>query len=140
MLRRVSNRTLAHNNKNFVAKNPFLSWAKLNYYRLFSVFYGLCGRCAESVMVNSSWTENHILSIWKAPYKTHRVYPPCEVKHLKEVQHVPSSDGNVYILSVGQYRPEKDHPVSVMRSRLNATREFHAKFCQTLLSFHLKSF
>lgn len=111
MLRRVANRTVAHNNKGHVAKNPFLSWAKLNYYRLFSVLYGIVGRCADSIMVNSSWTENHILSIWKAPYKTHRVYPPCEVTHLKEVTHVPSSDGNIYILSVGQYRPEKDHPV-----------------------------
>lgn len=111
MLRRVSNRTLAHNNKSHVAKNPFLSWAKLNYYRLFAALYGLVGRCVDCVMVNSSWTENHILAIWKAEFKTHRVYPPCEVTHLKDIQHVPSSDGMIYILSVGQYRPEKDHPL-----------------------------
>lgn len=128
MLRRVANRTLAHNNKTYVAKNPFLSWAKLNYYRLFSVLYGLVGRCADSVMVNSSWTENHILSIWNAPYKTHRVYPPCETKHLKEVTHLPSSDGNIYILSVGQYRPEKDHPVSDCEHELIN----HARVCASL--------
>lgn len=109
MLRRVANRTLSHNNKTYVAKNPFLTWAKLSYYRLFSALYGVVGRCAETVMVNSSWTENHILAIWNAPFITHRVYPPCEVNSLKELRHVPCSDGKIYILSVGQYRPEKDH-------------------------------
>lgn len=111
MLRRVASRTLSHNNKSHVARNPFLTWAKLNYYRLFSALYGLVGRCADTVMVNSSWTENHILAIWNAPYKTHRVYPPCDVNHLKDLVHVPSSDGKIFILSVGQYRPEKDHPL-----------------------------
>lgn len=111
MLRRVANRTLAHNNASHVARNPFLTMMKLNYYRLFSALYGVVGRCADTVMVNSSWTENHILAIWNAQFKTHRVYPPCEVKDLKELAHVPSSDGKIYILSVGQYRPEKDHPL-----------------------------
>lgn len=126
MLRRVSNRTLAHNNKGHVARNPFLTWTKLNYYRMFSSLYGVVGRCADCVMVNSSWTENHILYMWNAPYKTHRVYPPCEVNHLKEVEFVPSSDEKIYILSVGQYRPEKDHPVScrILSRKLNLHEEF----------------
>jgi alpha-1,2-mannosyltransferase len=111
MLKRVANRTLTYNNKSHVAKNPFFTWAKLSYYRLFASLYGMTGRCAESVMVNSTWTENHINNIWNIPLKTHRVYPPCEVTHLKDIQHVPNSDGKVYILSVGQYRPEKDHPL-----------------------------
>lgn len=111
MLRRVASRKTSFNNKGHVAKNPFFTWAKLSYYRLFASLYGTVGRCAETVMVNSSWTENHINTIWNVPLKTHRVYPPCEVTHLKDIQHVPSSDGNIYILSVGQYRPEKDHPL-----------------------------
>lgn len=84
---------------------------KLNYYRLFSTFYGIVGRCADTVMVNSTWTENHILTIWNAQFKTHRVYPPCEVEDLKKIEHVPNSEGKIFILSVGQYRPEKDHPL-----------------------------
>lgn len=113
MLRRVSSRTISHNNKSVVAKNPFLSWSKLYYYRFFSFLYGKVGRCADTVMVNSSWTENHIVKIWNAPYKTHRVYPPCEVGNLKKIEFTPSSDGKIYILSVGQYRPEKDHPLVI---------------------------
>lgn len=36
MLRRVQNRTNAHNNRNYVVKNPFLTWIKLVYYKLFA--------------------------------------------------------------------------------------------------------
>lgn len=109
MLRRVANRTLSHNNKSYVVRNPFLTYTKLSYYRLFSKIYGMVGRCAETIMVNSTWTENHIIQIWNATYKTHRVYPPCEVTDLKALEHIPNDDELVYILSVGQYRPEKDH-------------------------------
>lgn len=63
-------------------------------------------------MVNSSWTENHILQLWDVPFKTHRVYPPCEVGHLKNLQHTGKGDEFV-ILSVGQFRPEKDHPLQL---------------------------
>ena len=111
MLRRVASRTLAHNNAGHVARNPFLTMIKLNYYRLFSFFYGVVGRCADIAMVNSTWTENHILAIWNSQFKTHRVYPPCEVEDLKQLQHIPNSEGKIYILSVSQYRPEKDHPL-----------------------------
>lgn len=63
-------------------------------------------------MVNSSWTENHILSLWNSPFKTHRVYPPCEVAHLKKLQHV-SADDKIVIMSISQFRPEKDHPLQL---------------------------
>lgn len=134
MLKRVKSRTLAHNNRNIVAKNPFLTWIKLTYYRIFAwvkiytrrrivtvtqvclfVFlqtYSLVGRSAETIMVNSSWTENHILSLWECPFKTHRVYPPCEVSHLKNLQHV-STDDTIVIMSISQFRPEKDHPLQL---------------------------
>lgn len=36
MLRRVKNRVYAHNNQNYVTKNPFLTWLKLTYYRIFA--------------------------------------------------------------------------------------------------------
>ena len=36
MLRRVSSRTYAHNNQNYVANNPFITLIKLTYYRIFS--------------------------------------------------------------------------------------------------------
>lgn len=74
--------------------------------------YSLVGRSAETIMVNSSWTESHILSLWKCPFKTHRVYPPCEVSHLKNLQHA-AVDDTIVIMSISQFRPEKDHPLQL---------------------------
>lgn len=64
-------------------------------------------------MVNSSWTENHIVNLWDVPFKTHRVYPPCEVNHLKNLQFTGNDNEKIVILSVGQFRPEKDHPLQL---------------------------
>lgn len=36
MLRRVQSRVYAHNNRSFVVRNPFLTWLKLVYYRIFA--------------------------------------------------------------------------------------------------------
>lgn len=112
MLRRVQSRVATHNNRNYVATNPFLTWLKLTYYKIFAKVYSHVGRKADAIMVNSSWTENHILDLWQVPFKTHRVYPPCEVSHLKNLQPTFLED-KVIILSVGQFRPEKDHPLQL---------------------------
>lgn len=64
-----------------------------------------------TVMVNSTWTEKHILDLWNIPFSTHRVYPPCEVSHLKNLEHMESD--KIIIVSVGQFRPEKDHPLQL---------------------------
>ncbi|XP_052872592.1 GDP-Man:Man(3)GlcNAc(2)-PP-Dol alpha-1,2-mannosyltransferase [Anopheles cruzii] len=127
MLRRVQSQTQSYNNRGYVAKNPFATWLKIVYYRMFSRVYGWVGRCADTIMVNSTWTENHIVSLWDVPYKTHRVYPPCEVSKLKRLGERKSEgeeeadddddeeglDDRIIILSVGQYRPEKDHPLQL---------------------------
>lgn len=64
-------------------------------------------------MVNSSWTEDHINSIWKCPLKTHRVYPPCDVDHLTKLPLLEDDQKGEYIriVSVAQFRPEKGHPL-----------------------------
>lgn len=43
MLRRVKSRVYAHNNQSYVVKNPFLTWLKLTYYRLFAKVGGSIG-------------------------------------------------------------------------------------------------
>uniref|UniRef100_A0A1A9WTJ2 GDP-Man:Man(3)GlcNAc(2)-PP-Dol alpha-1,2-mannosyltransferase n=1 Tax=Glossina brevipalpis TaxID=37001 RepID=A0A1A9WTJ2_9MUSC len=113
MLRRVKQREYSHNNRSYVVRNPFLTWLKLTYYRLFAKIYGWVGQCSETIMVNSSWTENHILDLWDVPFKTHRVYPPCEVTHLKSLQRIEENSDELIVLSVGQFRPEKDHPLQL---------------------------
>ncbi|KAK9297536.1 hypothetical protein QLX08_008773 [Tetragonisca angustula] len=113
MLRHVYRRTVSHNNSRAIARNPFLSAAKLVYYKLFGLIYGWVGSRAEIIMVNSSWTEEHINAIWKCPLRTHKIYPPCNVKHLTSLPLLDDDEKckNIRILSVAQFRPEKNHPL-----------------------------
>ncbi|KNZ46498.1 hypothetical protein VP01_720g5 [Puccinia sorghi] len=60
MLKRVSRRSSAHNNSSTISKSLVLSYAKLIYYILFAELYSLCLRQAHLIMVNSTWTKNHI--------------------------------------------------------------------------------
>ena len=89
---------------------------KLIYYWFFAILYGLVGSLADLVMVNSTWTYNHISSLWRFSKQSniHIVYPPCRVpskttasenKQLQKRQNT--------IVSIGQFRPEKDHPLQV---------------------------
>lgn len=75
--------------------------------------YGLAGRTAEIVIVNSSWTEEHINAIWKCPLRTHRIYPPTDVQHLTSLPLFDDTkeDSQIRIVSIAQFRPEKNHPL-----------------------------
>ncbi|XP_073988862.1 ALG11 alpha-1,2-mannosyltransferase [Rhodnius prolixus] len=115
MLKRISARQLATNNRMTVARSPALSALKIIYYRIFAWMYSFCGRFSDTVMVNSSWTEDHINSLWKCCLSTHRVYPPCDTKSLKELPMCKDigDGGPIKLVSIGQYRPEKDHPLQL---------------------------
>lgn len=105
---------VARNDRPAVKRSPLLSSAKILYYRLFSWAYGHAGRFSDIVIVNSTWTEDHINSIWNCPLRTHRVYPPCDTTKLKSIQRVDDSLlKEIKIVSIGQFRPEKDHPLQL---------------------------
>ena len=53
MLSAVEARRPAYNNRKAVSRSRAASALKLHYYRLFARLYGLCGRAADTVMVNS---------------------------------------------------------------------------------------
>lgn len=128
MLQRVSQRVSSYNNDEQIVKSSFRSQLKLWYYRLYASMYGFVGMSADVVMVNSTWTKNHIESIWwrQRPNRVHIVYPPVAVHYFRDA--IPlslkhgggsksSDDGDEdakfdrmpWILSIGQFRPEKDH-------------------------------
>ncbi|XP_063537760.1 GDP-Man:Man(3)GlcNAc(2)-PP-Dol alpha-1,2-mannosyltransferase [Cydia strobilella] len=111
MMRRVQQRIVSYNNRGIIARNPVFTWCKLLYYKAFGWLYGIVGRCADVVMVNGTWTEDHINDLWDSPFKTHRVYPPCEVTELKQLRSLVKDTDPIRILSVAQFRPEKDHPL-----------------------------
>lgn len=111
MMHRVQHRVVAYNNASIIARNPLFSWLKLVYYRIFGWLYARAGRSADIVMVNGTWTEDHINELWNIPFKVHRVYPPCDVSQLKSLRPLATENDPIRILSVAQYRPEKDHPL-----------------------------
>nr|XP_045011572.1 GDP-Man:Man(3)GlcNAc(2)-PP-Dol alpha-1,2-mannosyltransferase isoform X3 [Jaculus jaculus] len=113
MLSVVKNQHASFNNAAFITKNPCLSKAKLVYYYLFACIYGLVGSCSDVVMVNSSWTLNHILSLWKVGHCTNIVYPPCDVQTFLDIPlHEKKTPGHL-LVSIGQFRPEKNHALQI---------------------------
>lgn len=121
MLQLVREKRPMYNNRSSISSNHTISYFKLIYYLFFSVIYGLVGRCADEVMVNSTWTRTHIENLWTERFiflkilsligminklSIRTVYPPCNVSHLCKLA---IGKRLRIILSVGQFRSEKDH-------------------------------
>ena len=107
MLSMVWDRRPSYNNNVQISNNILITCIKLVYYTIFAVLYGIVGSLANLTMVNSTWTKNHISSLWKLAGKIHVVYPPVDTKSLKDMPLTGRENG--MILSIGQFRPEKDH-------------------------------
>ncbi|TFK40482.1 mannosyltransferase [Crucibulum laeve] len=131
MLARVKSRKKGHTNTDTISSSATLSQFKLLYYRLFMYHYALALQSASFIMVNSSWTKNHIDAILQhsdpilefihllpplsvirffkssnPPKEARIVYPPCNTR---EMAKFPLEGRERVILSVAQFRPEKDH-------------------------------
>ncbi|XP_028991551.1 GDP-Man:Man(3)GlcNAc(2)-PP-Dol alpha-1,2-mannosyltransferase-like [Betta splendens] len=136
MLSVVRERNPRFNNANFISRNPVLSAVKVVYYCCFALLYGLAGSCSDVIMVNSTWTLGHILALWRSPSRTSIVYPPCDVRAFLDIpleEEEEEDEGEGWeelghelgseedkgdrkchsIVSVGQFRPEKDHPLQI---------------------------
>ncbi|KAJ8012973.1 hypothetical protein DPEC_G00048440 [Dallia pectoralis] len=124
MLSAVRERNPRFNNSTYISTNPLLSAAKVLYYCAFALIYGLAGSCSDIIMVNSTWTLGHILALWRAPGRTVVVYPPCDVRSFLDIPLENKVDGKKpegkrshSIVSVGQFRPEKDHQLQIKAFR-----------------------
>ncbi|MEQ2211086.1 asparagine-linked glycosylation protein, partial [Xenoophorus captivus] len=114
MLSVVRERNPRFNNPDFISNSLFLSAFKLVYYCLFALLYGMAGSCCDVIMVNSSWTLDHILSLWRSPNHTSVVYPPCNVSAFLDIPLEEDGARKCHsIISVGQFRPEKDHRLQI---------------------------
>jgi alpha-1,2-mannosyltransferase len=101
MLQVVKNQERTFNNDNQIAGSILKTYAKLIYYHTFAAMYNFVGSRSELVMVNSTWTLNHILHLWRLPRLTHTVYPPCNTT---ELQSIPLGQREKCIISIGQFR------------------------------------
>ncbi|TFK48788.1 mannosyltransferase [Heliocybe sulcata] len=137
MISRVRTRKRWHTNSDSVSSSTLLSQGKLLYYRIFMYYYSRSLRLAVFVMCNSSWTKNHVDSILQysdplldalhkfppfillnwisdiraySPREAKIVYPPCDTR---DVAQFPLQGRERVILSLAQFRPEKDHPAQL---------------------------
>eukprot|EP01119_Soliformovum_irregulare_P014584 TRINITY_DN3992_c0_g1_i1.p1 TRINITY_DN3992_c0_g1~~TRINITY_DN3992_c0_g1_i1.p1 ORF type:complete len:458 (+),score=101.03 TRINITY_DN3992_c0_g1_i1:65-1438(+) len=128
MLQRVTERRPTFNNNAQITSSVTLSLSKSIYYRVFAWLYGMVGSLSETVMVNSNWTKEHINSLWRIPARTNVVFPPCDTTSLQRLK----LDGREpIIVSIGQFRPEKDHPLQIASLHEFLTR--HPKRSDTKL-------
>lgn len=79
------------------------------FFKFFFQFYGLTGQCSDICMVNSTFTLEHLNNLWNR--SLYLVYPPCEVDFLKKIERRAERPEKIRILSLAQFRPEKDHPL-----------------------------
>lgn len=107
------------------------------YYRIFMYYYAYSLRQARFIMVNSSWTKGHVDSILQysdtlldavhllpplvllsllsrrrsaSPKEAQIVYPSCDTRQMAAL---PLAPRERVILSIAQFRPEKDHPAQL---------------------------
>jgi len=125
MLSLVWERRPTYNNNPTIAKSVIATYVKLLYYCLFAIGYGIAGSMANLVMVNSNWTFNHIKQLWclfgnKDCIQV--VFPPCDTSNFEDL---PFANRENIIISVGQFRPEKDHPL-----QLRSFASFRKKYNQ----------
>ncbi|XP_052796296.1 GDP-Man:Man(3)GlcNAc(2)-PP-Dol alpha-1,2-mannosyltransferase-like isoform X2 [Mya arenaria] len=133
MLERVSQREESFNNASAVSRSPVLTSFKLLYYKLFAYLYGLAGARSDMVMVNSTWTYGHIKSLWKITDKTVIVYPPCNISEFIKIDLNKNRSKSVrIILSIAQFRPEKNHQL-----QLDSFNEFLSKIGEKKSNYKL---
>jgi len=88
------------------------------YWQVFAMFYSWVGASIDIVMTNSTWTLEHITSIWgewrqelgKSIPVT--VYPPVAVEELEkaiEISTASEKKREKSLLYIAQFRPEKNH-------------------------------
>lgn len=132
MLQKVREQRPSYNNSGRIASSVTVSFAKLLYYQCFAALYSFMGSFADSVVVNSSWTLGHIAELWRlqpsqepgssdqkplVARTTRRlvlIYPPCNTEALcglemKRAKVEVAGALRRVVISIGQFRPEKDH-------------------------------
>ncbi|KAI7871085.1 glycosyltransferase family 4 protein [Spinellus fusiger] len=107
MLQRVHEQRNAQNTTPFT-HHWLWTTGKLIYYHAFAKIYSVCGSFAHTVMVNSTWTQGHINTLWHTHARV--VYPPCDTQRMETL---PIANRHPRIVSVAQFRPEKDHSMQL---------------------------
>lgn len=86
-------------------------------------------RRLQVVMVNSSWTQRHVRQLWWKLEEPRRVFPPCNTAALQALP-LERKLKRLYLVSVAQFRPEKQHGLQLEALALARSQARHADNCQ----------
>lgn len=116
MLNKLNSKS--YNNSDLIAKFPLLRTIKSIYYKNLINIYGFAGKCCDLAMTNSTWTNDHITKLWKSScssYGVKIVYPPCDLSPFSNLnlERKESLDVKIKIISLSQFRPEKNHRLQI---------------------------
>lgn len=109
MISRVRDLRPTYNNGSRIAQSQTISFFKVAYYYVLMKGYSFMGLFVKLAICNSSWTADHIRKVWSTQIVV--VYPPCDVEAFKRLTHQMS--GQHIAVSIGQFRPEKDHELQI---------------------------
>lgn len=112
MIEKVRSSESSYNNSDRISQSKLLTNLKLIYYQLYAKLYGFAGRRNDVVMVNSTWTHGHISKLWGGR-NIYIVYPPCDTSSFQQLP-LQRGGSRFRIVSIGQFRPEKDHKLQLM--------------------------
>ena len=137
MCERVKKGSLIYNNGALFSEVRVLKQMKIFYYTILMSLYGYCGGSfADVIVVNSSWTKNHIDRLWGtfakkrarrtkvklAPRRENEgqaivVYPPCDVSSVelrgKETVVLSSSSSTTKLIQLKKRPPPLSSPPDV---------------------------
>lgn len=83
---------------------------KYLYWKMFMLIYRFAGSFVDIATTNSTWTYNHIKSIWPSTRNIQIIYPPCSTESLIEGSNkIDNKDRKNQIVAIAQFRPEKRH-------------------------------
>ncbi|KAI1007478.1 GDP-Man:Man(3)GlcNAc(2)-PP-Dol alpha-1,2-mannosyltransferase [Podosphaera aphanis] len=95
-----------------------IGFAKKIYWKCFAKAYSIVGGTIDIVMANSTWTLDHVTSLW-GPWRARLkkplpviVYPPVAVTEIEreiEISMATEKRRQPILLYIAQFRPEKNH-------------------------------
>ena len=96
-----------------ISKSAILTKLKIIYYKLILFMYRSVRFCTSYAQANSSWTYNHVKLLWGSslgPNQLVKLYPPCSVEKFFGFE---KQDKKNIIMSLAQFRPEKNQILQV---------------------------
>jgi len=109
MVHKVEKGKTDFNNDSNISKSKIRTYLKLIYYYLYSLLYKMMGKIPSVIMVNPTWTYNHIKNLWN-PKDLVILYPPVDCNKYSKIK---LGNRMRKVISIGQFRPEKNHLLQI---------------------------